>query len=127
MQIMILKLINGEDIIGNVDIERNNVRYKITDPMYIIESRDQFGRVITKLANVLALSDEKFIYIDQNHVLTSFTTKGIINSYYNKIKDLDTVDNLEQKVSDAIKELDENGEAAEDILAELLNSNKSVH
>lgn len=127
MQIMVLKLINGEDIIGNVDIERNNVRYKITDPMYIVESRDQFGRVVTKLASVLALSDEKYIYIDQNHVLTSFTTKGIINTYYDKIKDLDTVDNLEQKVNNAIKELDENGESAEDILTELMSSGKSVH
>jgi hypothetical protein len=124
---MVLKLINGEDIIGNVDIERNNVRYKITDPMYIVESRDQFGRVVTKLASVLALSDEKYIYIDQNHVLTSFTTKGIINTYYDKIKDLDTVDNLEQKVNNAIKELDENGESAEDILTELMSSGKSVH
>ena len=106
--IKIFKMANGEDIIGTVENKphwRDSV-HKITDPYYIIEIQDEYGRVVTKLSNLLALSDDTMIEIDKDQIITSFNAKNIIVEYYNKVKVLRSSDKLEQKVVDAIQELD---------------------
>ena len=106
--IKIFKMANGEDIIGAVENKphwRDSV-HKITDPYYIIEIQDEYGRVVTKLSNLLALSDDTMIEIDKDQIITSFNAKNIIVEYYNKVKVLRSSDKLEQKVVDAIQELD---------------------
>ena len=106
--IKIFKMANGEDIIGTVENKphwRDSV-HKITDPYYIIEIQDEYGRVVTKLSNLLALSDDTVIEIDKDQIITSFNAKNIIVEYYNKVKVLRSSDKLEQKVVDAIQELD---------------------
>lgn len=106
--IKIFKMANGEDIIGSVEDKPHwrDSLHKITDPYYIIEIQDEYGRVVTKLSNLLALSDDTKIEIDKDQIITSFAAKAIIVEYYNKIKILRSSDKLEQKVVDAIQELD---------------------
>ena len=116
--IKIFKMTNGEDIIGSVDDKphwRDSV-HKITDPYYIIEIQDEYGRIVTKLSNLLALSDETTIIIDKEQIITSFKAKDIIVEYYNKIKILKSSDRLEQKVVDAMKELDTIEETLDDMI-----------
>ena len=106
--IKIFKMANGEDIIGTVENKphwRDSV-HKITDPYYIIEIQDEYGRVVTLVSYLLALSDDTMIEIDKDQIITSFNAKNIIVEYYNKVKVLRSSDKLEQKVVDAIQELD---------------------
>ena len=127
--IRIVKLINGEEIIGDVE-EDTSEFFNIHDPMLIETTQSQQGYRGTGLSNMLSLSTDDFITIDRKNVLTSFTVKDIIKEYYARVRQTLKSDStyLESSIKQAIKALDSDEDSeAYARLVKYLNSNTTVH
>jgi hypothetical protein len=75
--IVIFKLTNGEEIIGDLT-DHGEHAYTLVDPMYIIESPD-YGM---RLRDCMMLSDEDRLSIKISHVITYYKPSKTLANYY---------------------------------------------
>ena len=111
--IKILKLLTGEEIIG--DVNRNGANWRIANPMYIDNLQDMEGNFMTKLSLMQPFSSDEEIYLHESHIITSFSVISVVELYYTKVLVYAKKSNIEARINNAIKHLEDNGES--DIMA----------
>ena len=128
--ITIVKLISGEEIIGEVEEDVSEF-FNIHDPMLLESTTSQSGYIGTGLSNMLSLSTDVFITVDRKNVLTTFAVKDIIKEYYVRVRQTinDDAMYLESNIRQAIKDLDDDQNSDESYagLVHFLNSNNTIH
>lgn len=82
---IILKLINGDEIIGNLDDDTgsNCDFYNIVNPMLIVSEPEDYGGAM-KLRDFFLLSDEEMLSVPSKHVIVSYKPSDSISEYYDK-------------------------------------------
>lgn len=127
--IRIVKLISGEEIIGDVE-EDTSEFFNVHDPMLLETTMSQSGYRGTGLSNLLSLSTDTFITIERKNVLTTYAVKDIIKEYYVRVRQTLKTDAtyLESSIRQAIKDLDTDQDSESYArLVKFLNSNTTVH
>ena len=128
--ITIVKLLSGEEIIGEVEEDVSEF-FNIHDPMLLESTTSQSGYRGTGLSNILSLSTDVFITVDRKNVLTTFAVKDIIKEYYVRVRQTikDDAMYLESNIRQAIKDLDDDQNSDESYagLVHFLNSNNTIH
>lgn len=84
MSIKLLKLVNGDDVIGDVD-ETSPTFFLIKKPALIGMQPNQHGQVSLGLADMLPLSDDKDVRIERVHVLYATTPKMDLRNAYSQM------------------------------------------
>jgi hypothetical protein len=123
LMIKILKMLTGEEIIG--DVGRNGANWCIVNPMYIDNLQDMEGNFMTKLSLMQPFSNDKEVYFHESHIITSFTVIDVVQLYYTKVLEYAKKSNIEARINNAIKHLEENVEF--DVLDADLPQNGSFH
>lgn len=130
----ILKLANGENIIGFVSAENNYLIIDYPLSMKIVFQAGKNGPYeslnLTKW--VQSLTDQRDFKIHQNHIVISFEASDGLSKYYNHVI-RHMMEELENPLMDQIESLsnDMDGIDEEDIYDELLKEldteSKSIH
>lgn len=82
---IILKLINGDEIIGKPDggTVVDGDFYNIINPMLIVSESEDYGGAM-KLKDFFLLSDEEMLTIPSKHVIVSYKPSDSMSEYYDK-------------------------------------------
>jgi hypothetical protein len=107
-KIKILKLITGEEIIG--DAIRQGANWCVVNPMYIDNLQDMEGNFMTKLSLMQPFSNDKEVYFHESHIITCFDVISVVQLYYTKVLAYAKKSNIETRINNAIKHLEDNVE-----------------
>lgn len=120
--IRILNLVNGEQIIG--DVEEYSARCRIINPFYIVDAVNEEGSIGSKLTNVLTFSPSDYIEIDHSKIVFSFPASASMGSYYKKLVALHDKKLADEIISEALNEMDQS-ERRYQKLMEMIRPDKS--
>jgi len=123
LMIKILKLVTGEEIVG--DVSRNGATWCVVNPMYIDNLQDMEGNFLTKLSLMQPFSTDEKVYFNEHHIITSFSVISVVELYYTKVLEYSKKSNIEARINNAIKHLEENVEF--DILNTAVSTSGSLH
>lgn len=107
--IKILKLVTGEEIIG--DVNRNGANWRINNPMYIDNLQDMEGNFMTKLSLMQPFTKDEEVFFHESHIITSFSVISVVELYYTKVLAYAKKSNIEARINNAIKHLEDNVES----------------
>lgn len=125
--IKIVNLVNGEQIIGEVDSDCSEF-YNIHEPYYIVDAMDDAGNSGTKLINVLTFSDNNYIVVNTNKVVFDMPASAHMSAYYNKVvKAMKKNSSTKKMIDDAMKQIDEMDEYMKNYAANVIIGKQSVH
>ena len=86
--IVVLKLTNGEEIVGcveNDDVPVHQLELiNLLDPMYIVDQKDEVGHSVMRLEDALLLSDDEYLTFKQKDVITYYKPAPKLCDYYSK-------------------------------------------
>ena len=120
--IRILNLVNGEQIIG--DVEEYSVRCRVINPFYIVDAVNEEGSIGSKLTNVLTFSPSDYIEIDHSKIVFSFPASVSMGSYYKKLVALHDKKLADEIINEALNEMDQS-ERRYQKLMEMIRPDKS--
>lgn len=102
--IRILNLVNGEQIIG--DVEDLLDSFRIINPFYIVEAMNEEGSMGSKLTNVLTFSPSDCIVVNKQKVVFDFPVSESMCSYYEKLAAMHDKKMAEDIINEALSEID---------------------
>ena len=102
--IRILNLMNGEQIIG--EVEDLSDYYKVVNPFYIVDAISEEGAMGSKLTNVLTFSPSDYIVVNRDKVVFDFPVSSSMCSYYERLVSLHDKKLAEDVVNEALNEMD---------------------
>lgn len=102
--IRILNLVNGEQLIG--EVEDLSDSFKMIDPFYIVDAMNEEGTVGSKLTNVLTFSSSDYILISKEKVVFDFPVSKPMCSYYERLVSLHDKSIANSIVNEALNEMD---------------------
>lgn len=108
--ILVIKLISGEEIIGELESVPDTQFYNISNPMSIVDGYDEYGTITMKLRDAMLLSDETLITIPEKSVITYYPASEIMIKYYRKaviFAKQYTKKKIEGQIKEATVQLDE--------------------
>jgi hypothetical protein len=108
MNIKILKLVTGEEVIG--EVSRNGATWCVVNPMYIDNLHDMEGNFMTKLSLMQPFSTDEKVYFNEHHIIACFNVMVVVELYYTKVLEYAKKSNIEARINNAIKHLEENSE-----------------
>ena len=103
--IRILNLMNGEQIIG--EVEDLSDQYKVIDPFYIVDAFNEEGSIGSKLTNVLTFSTSDYIVINKDKVIFDFPVSGPMCTYYERLISLHDKRVADNVINEALYEMDQ--------------------
>lgn len=103
--IRILNLINGEQIIG--EVEDLSDSYKIIDPFYIIDAMNDEGSVGCKLTNVLTFSPSDYIVVNKDKIAFDFPVSTPMCTYYERLVSLHDKKIADDIINEALYEMNQ--------------------
>lgn len=106
--IKIVALLNGEQIIG--DVEEMGEKIKITNPFYMIDAINEYGSSGSKMANLLTFSNNEYITIDTRFVVYEYPVLDTMAEYYRRLTkhiDKSMAEGVIQQSLDEMKEQEE--------------------
>lgn len=103
--IRIINLINGEQIIG--EVEDLSDSYKIVNPFYIVDAVNEEGSVGSKLTNVLTFSTSDYILVNKEKIIFSFPVSTPMCSYYERLVALHDKKMAEEIINEALDEMNQ--------------------
>lgn len=96
-----LRLINGDEIIGNVpDIIDPTGDVQITNPLMVQERQTERGTVAIVLLRYIPFANNKTITLQKNHIIATTTLHPSIEKYY--INSLDYSEEFEREMIESI-------------------------
>lgn len=120
--IRILNLMNGEQIIG--EVEDLSDSYKIVDPFYIVDAINEEGSIGSKLTNVLTFSTSDYIVINRDKVVFDFPVSGPMCNYYERLVALHDKKIADEMINEALYEMNQ-AEKRYAKLMDMIRPNKS--
>lgn len=120
--IRILNLINGEQIIG--DVEDLFDCYKVVNPFYILDAVNEEGSIGSKLTNVLTFSSSDYIMINKDKLIFDFPVSTAMITYYERLVDLNDKALAESIITEALNEMNQ-AEKRYQKLMDMIKPNKS--
>lgn len=136
--ILILKLANGQDVMGRVDEARlldADGAVVVQDPMYIAEGFDD-SYFSTRLEDGMMLSSENSLTFKKQHVITYYSPVEALEQYYVRAVEYNKKSvrpKIHSQIRDAASQLDERLRELEDkneLLSKILrraSGNPSLH
>lgn len=103
--IRILNLMNGEQIIG--EVEDLSDSYKVVDPFYIVDAINEEGSIGSKLTNVLTFSTSDYIVINKDKVVFDFPVSKPMCTYYERLMRLHDKKMADDVVNEALHEMNQ--------------------
>jgi len=103
--IRILNLMNGEQIIG--EVEDLSDSYKVVDPFYIVDAINEEGSIGSKLTNVLTFSTSDYIVVNKNKVVFDFPVSKPMCTYYERLVGLHDKKMADDVVNEALHEMNQ--------------------
>ena len=101
--IRIFNLINGEQIIGEVDDLSDN--FKLINPFYIVEDVNDFGLRGSKLTNMLTFSSSDYIMLELKHVIYHFPVTETMEKYYRELIRITDKQLIDNKINESLFEM----------------------
>lgn len=120
--IRILNLMNGEQIIG--EVEDLSDYYKIINPFYIVDAISEEGTMGSKLTNVLTFSPSDYIVVNRDKVVFDFPVSSSMCAYYERLVSMYDKTTAEEVVYEALNEMDM-AEKRYQKLMDMIKPNKS--
>lgn len=84
MTLRILRLLTGEEILGDI-VSETDTHYRIENPCSIGLSVGQSGKPALNMQPMLILSDQKVVNIKKDHVTFDVSVANEIQNKYNEI------------------------------------------
>lgn len=103
--IRILNLMNGEQIIG--EVEDLSDSYKVVDPFYIVDAINEEGSIGSKLTNVLTFSTSDYIVVNKDKVVFDFPVSKPMCTYYERLVGLHDKKMADDVVNEALHEMNQ--------------------
>lgn len=103
--IRIITLINGEQLIGEIDDLSES--YKIYNPFYIIDAVNEAGMIGSKLTNVLTFSATDYIVVNKEKIVFDFPPSAIMIKYYEKLVNWFDQNSADSIIEQALYEMEE--------------------
>jgi hypothetical protein len=113
-----ISLMNGEQIIGNVEDHYEN--FKVFNPFYIVETINEDGLAGSKLTNVLTFSSSDYIIVSKSHVVFEFPISKAMCNYYEKLVSLYDKKSSDDIVNEALHEMTQAETRYEKLMAMLM-------
>ena len=104
--IKIVKLINGEEIIGDVEGDFSEF-YNIFEPFNITYVDEEKYGVGVKLDYILAFSQNNCVTIKNNSVIYSYMPSSSLQDYYEKLIEYKNEQNPEELVKQTIQNMED--------------------
>lgn len=104
--IQIVKLINGEEIIGDVEGDFSEF-YNIFEPFNITYVDEEKYGVGVKLDYILAFSQNNCVTIKNNSVIYSYMPSSSLQDYYEKLIEYKNEQNPEELVKQTIQNMED--------------------
>lgn len=120
--IRIVTLINGEQIIG--EVEDLSDSYRIVNPFYIVDAMNEEGSIGSKLTNVLTFSASDYILINKEKVVFDFPVLDSMIKYYQKLVDWSDKRAAEQIINNALDEMEQSEKRYQKLMS-MLKPDKS--
>jgi len=83
MTLRILKLVSGEEIVGEIEDQSDSVRIK--NPCVLGIALTQTGKPTLQMQPMLLFSEQKIVDISRNHILYNVSVAIEIQNKYNEI------------------------------------------
>lgn len=83
MNLRLIRLISGEDVVGDLNIDGDN--YRIENPVVLGLMMGQNGKPNLQMQPMLIFSEQKVITVKSTHVLYDVTVATEIKNKYNEI------------------------------------------
>lgn len=120
--IRIITLINGEQLIG--EVEDLSDSYRIVNPFYIVDAMNEEGSIGSKLTNVLTFSASDYILINKEKVVFDFPVLDSMIKYYQKLVDWSDKRAAEQIINNALDEMEQSEKRYQKLMS-MLKPDKS--
>lgn len=83
MNLRLIRLISGEDVVGDLTIEGDN--YRIENPVVLGLAMGSNGKANLQMQPMLIFSEQKVISVKNSHVLYDVTVATEIKNRYNEV------------------------------------------
>jgi hypothetical protein len=83
-ELRVLKLITGEEIVGNL-VEKNGVAFRVENPCLLGIAMGPNGKANLQMQPMLLFSEQKVVELSRDHVIYDVTVANEIQNKYNEV------------------------------------------
>ena len=124
--IQIVKLINGEEIIGDVEGDFSEF-YNIFEPFNITYVDEEKYGVGVKLDYILAFSQNNCVTIKNNSVLYSYIPSKNMTEYYKKLVEYKNEQSPEEMIEKTIKDMEDMDRQYRELISRKIRRNEDLN